>query len=86
MIPREVFERPWRPLGGALGGPRGSQVGAKSKLGWCFFEVEKARVFQVVFDCIFVRFGSPLGKQKRAFRMGEVAKIKFSGSCVLTSS
>ena len=86
MLPRVIFKRPWRPLGSALGGPRGSQVGAKSKLGGCFFEVEKARVFQVVFECIFDRFGSPLGKQKRAFRIGEVAKIKFSGSCVLTSS
>ena len=86
MLPRVIFKRPWRPLGSALGGPRGSQVGAKSKLGGCFFEVEKARVFQVVFECIFDRFGSPLGKQKRAFRVGGVAKIKFSGSCVLTSS
>ena len=69
MLPRVIFKRPWRPLGSALGGPRGSQVGAKSKLGGCFFEVEKARVFQVVFECIFDRFGSPLGKQKRAFRI-----------------
>ena len=78
--------RPWRPLGGALGGASGSQVGAKSKLGGCFSEVEKALEKQVVFECIFGRFGSPLGKQKRAFRIGGVAKISFSGSCVLTSS
>ena len=86
MLPRVISKRPWKPLGSALGRPRGSQVGAKSKLGGCFFEVEKARVFQVVFECIFDRFGSPLGKQKRAFRVGGVARIKFSGSCVLTSS
>ena len=44
MLPRVVLKMPWRPLGGALGGPRGSQVGAKSKLGGCFSEVEKALV------------------------------------------
>ena len=86
MLPRVVLERVWRPLGGALGRPREAQEGPKSMLGGCFFEVEKARVYQVVFECIFDRFGSPLGKQKRAFRIGGVAKIKFSGSCVLTSS
>ena len=86
MLPRVVLKRPWRSLGGALGGPKGSQEGPRSMMGGCFFEVEKARVFQVVFECIFDRFGSPLGKQKRAFRIGGVAKIKFSGSCVLTSS
>ena len=86
MLPRVVFKRLWRPLGDASGGPRGSQVGAKSKLEGCFFEVEKARVFQVVFECIFDRFESPLAKQKQAFSIGGVAKIKFSGSCVLTSS
>ena len=79
---KEALEAPWRRLGDT----KGSQEGPKSKLGGCFFEVEKARVFQVVFECIFDRFGSPLGKQKRAFRVGGVAKIKFSGSCVLTSS
>jgi hypothetical protein len=42
MLPREVLERPWRPLGGALGGPREAQERPKSKLGGCFFEVEKA--------------------------------------------
>ena len=37
MLPRVIFKRPWRPLGIAMGGPRGSQVGAKSKLGgYCF--------------------------------------------------
>ena len=41
MLPRVVFKRPWRPLGGALGGPRGSQERPKSKLGGCFFELEK---------------------------------------------
>ena len=30
---KEALEAPWRCLGGALGGPRESQVGAKSKLG-----------------------------------------------------
>ena len=73
-----------------MGAPWEAQEGAKleQNRSWegVFFEVEKARVFQVVFECIFDRFGSPLGKQKRAFRMGGVAKIKFSGSCVLTSS
>ena len=44
MLPRVVLKRPWRPLGGALGCPRGSQVGAKSKLGGSFFEVDKALV------------------------------------------
>ena len=73
-------------MGEALGGPRGSQVGVKSKLRGCLFKVEKARVYQVVFECIFDRFGSPLGKPKRAFRMGEVAKISFSGCCISTSS
>ena len=86
MLPRVIFERPQKPLGSALGGPRGSQVGAKSKLGGCFFEVEKARVFQVVFECIFDRFGSPLGSKKRTFRIGGVAKISFSRSCIVTSS
>ena len=38
------FKVPWRHLGGALGGPRGSQERPKSKLGGCFFEVEKAWV------------------------------------------
>ena len=40
MLPRVVLKRPWRPLGGALGGPRGSQERPKSKLGGCFFELE----------------------------------------------
>ena len=31
----------------------------------------------MVLECIFARFGSPLGKQKRAFRIGEVAKSAF---------
>ena len=44
MLPRVVLRRPWRALGDALGGPRGSQVGAKSKLEGCFSEVEKALV------------------------------------------
>jgi len=44
MLPRVGFKRPWMPLGGALGSPRGSQVRATSKLGECFFEVEKAIV------------------------------------------
>ena len=77
MLPRVISKRPWRPLGSALGGPRGSQVGAKSKLGECFFEVEKAGVFQVVFECIFARFGSPLEKQKRAFCMERLQKSSF---------
>ena len=30
MLPRVISKRPWRPLGSALGCPRGSQDGAKS--------------------------------------------------------
>ena len=36
MLPRAVFRRPWEPLRGAWGCPRGSQVWAKSKLGVFF--------------------------------------------------
>ena len=39
----------------------------------------------MVFECVFDGFGSPLGKQKQAFRSGGVAKISFSVSCILTS-
>ena len=70
-----------------MGAPWEAQEGAKleQNRSWeAFFKVEKASVYHVVFECISDRFGSPLGKQKRAFRIGEVAKIKFSGSCVLT--
>ena len=38
------FEEALEALGGALGGPKGSQEGPKSKLGGFFCEVEKARV------------------------------------------
>ena len=77
MLPRVIFKRPWRPLGGALLSPRGSQVGAKSKLGGCFFEVEKARVFQVVFECIFDRFGSSLGSKNEHFVWEGLQKSSF---------
>ena len=73
------MEAPWNAKEGAKLEQNRSWEGV-------FCEVEKARVFQVVFESIFDRFGSPLGKQKRAFRIGGVAKIKFSGSCVLASS
>ena len=48
-------------------------------------EFEKALVSQVVLEGIFVRFGNLLLKQKRAFRVGEVVKVGFSGSCISTS-
>ena len=79
MLPRVVLERPWRHLGGALGDPRGSQVGINSKLGGCLFKVEKARVYQVVFECIFDRFGSPLGKQKTSISCGRGCKNQVFG-------
>ena len=86
MLPRVVLEGGWRPLGGALGRPREAQEGPKSMLGGCFFEVEKALAKQVVLEAVFARFGSLLEEQKLAFRIGGVAKIRFSGSCVFTSS
>ena len=40
----------------------------------------------MVLEAVFGRVGSPLGEQKQACRVGGVAKISFSGSCMLTSS
>ena len=77
MLPRVIFKRPWRPLGSALGGTRGSQVGAKSKLGGCFFEVEKARVFQVVFECILIVLGAPWGSKNEHFVWEGLQKSSF---------
>ena len=84
MLPREVLERVWRPLGGALGRPREAQEGPNSMLGGCFSEAENALVYQAVLEAVFAHFWSPSEKQKLAFRIGEVAKIIFSGSCILT--
>ena len=64
MLPRVVLKRPWRPLGGALGGPRGSQVGAKSKLGGCFFKSWKGKSIPSCFGMHFCSFWEPLGEAK----------------------
>ena len=77
MLPRVILKKPWRPFGGALGSPRGSQVGVKSKLGGWFFKVEKARVYQVVFECIFDRFWNPLGSKNEHFVLERLQKSTF---------
>ena len=63
MLPRVIFKRPWRPLGSALGGPRGSQVGAKSKLG-VFFLSWKGKSIPSCFWMHFWSFWEPLGEAK----------------------
>ena len=83
---KEALEAPWRRLGGALGGPRGSQEGKNRCLEACFFKVEKTSVYEVVLEGVWAQFGTPLEKQKLAFRLRGVQKIDFLASCMLTSS
>ena len=74
---------------GRLGSPKREPREAKIEAGRVFFKLKRqeyTKLFLNAFLLVLIRFGSPLGEQKRAFRIGEVAKIKFSGSCVLTSS
>ena len=64
MLLRVVFKRPWRPLGGALGSPRWSQVGAKSKLGVSFFLTRKGTRIRSGLGMRFCSFWEPLGEAK----------------------
>ena len=76
MLPRVVLKRSWRPLGGALGGPRGSQVGPKSKLEGCFSEVEKALVYNKLFlNAFFVVLGAPWGSKNEHFALEGLQKL-----------
>ena len=83
---KEALEASWRRLGGALGGPRGSQEGKKSVLGGMFSKVEKTSVYEVVLEGVWAQFETPLERQKLAFRLRRVKQIYFLASCILTSS
>ena len=83
---KEALDAPWGRLGGALGGPRESQEGKNVVLGGMFFKVEKTSVYEVVLEGVWAQFGTPLEKQKLAFRLRGVEKIDFLTSCMLISS
>ena len=73
MLPRVVFKRPWRPLGDALGGPRGSQVGAKPKLGGCFLKLKRQEYSKLFLNAFLIVLGAPWGSKN------ETASISHGG-------
>ena len=77
MLPRVIFKTPWRPLGGALGGPRGSQVGVKSKLGGCFFKLERQEYTKLFLNAFLIVLGAPWGSKNERFVLERLQKSSF---------
>ena len=55
----EALEASWRRLGGALGGPRGSQEGNKSVLGGIFFMLKKYQYMKWSWNAFLFILGPP---------------------------
>ena len=77
MLPRVVFKMPWRPLGGALGDPRGSQVGAKSKLGGCFLKLKRHSYKKWSWNAFLLVLGAPGRSKNLHFALERVQKSAF---------
>ena len=78
MLPRVTFKRPWRPLGGALGGPRGSQVGAKSKLGvFLFLKLKRQEYSKLFLNAFLIVLGAPWGSKNEHFALEGLQKSSF---------
>ena len=73
-----------------MGAPWDAQEGAKRVKSWCLeafvFKLKKTSVYEVVLEGVWAQFGTPLEKQKLAFRLRGVQKNDFLASCMLTSS
>ena len=77
MLPGAAFKRPWRPLGGALGGPRGSQVGAKSKRGGCFLRLKRRSYKKWSWNAFLLVLGAPGRSKNLHFAMERLQKSAF---------
>ena len=77
MLPRAIFKRPWRPLGSALGGPRGSQEKPKSKLGGCFLKLKRQEYTKLFLNVFLIVFGAPLGSNNEHFVLEGLQKSAF---------
>ena len=77
MLPRVVFKRPWRLLGGALGGPRGSQVGAKLKLGGFFLKLKRRSYKKWSWNALLLVLGATGGSKNLYFALEGLQKLAF---------
>ena len=77
MLPRVIFKRPWRPLGSALEGPRGSHVGAKSKLGGCFLKLKRQEYSKLFLNAFLIVLGAPWGSKNEHFALERLQKSSF---------
>ena len=64
-------------LGDALGCPRGSQVGAKSKLGGCFLKLKRQEYSKLFLNAFLIVLGAPWGSKNERFALEGLQKSSF---------
>ena len=74
ILPRVVFKRPWRPLGGALGGPREAKIEAGRML---LLKLKRQEYTKLFLNAFLIVLGAPWGSKNEHFVLERLQKSAF---------